>query len=144
MDVRDFLELQGAFERDRVVDAAAQEEEIRAVVEPLGHFLHRGRGLERLLQNLRHLQQLADVIANLRRGQGAAHLRHVKGQELQRDQLRGERLGRGNANLGAGVRIDRALGLAGRHAADHVADGDAVGALALRLAQRGERVGGFA
>ena len=45
---------------------------------------------------------------------------------------------------GPGVRVDRAVGLARRHAADDVADGDAAGALPLRLAQRGERVGRLA
>ena len=42
------------------------------------------------------------------------------------------------------MRVDRAFGLARRHAADHVADRDAVRALALRFPQRGQRIGGFA
>ena len=45
---------------------------------------------------------------------------------------------------GPGVRVDRAVGLARRHAADDVADREAAGAAALRLAQRRERVGGLA
>ena len=64
-------------------------------------------------------------------------------EQVQRDQLRRERLGRGDADLRAGVRVDGAVGLARRHAADDVADGDAAGAAALGLAQRGERVGGL-
>ena len=62
---------------------------------------------------------------------------------MEGDQLRRERLGRGDANLRAGVRIDRAVGFARGHAADHVADGDAARALAARLAQRGQRVRGL-
>ena len=77
-------------------------------------------------------------------GERAAHLRHVQRQQLQRDELRRERLGRGDADLRAGVRVDGAVGLARRHAADHVADGDAARALPARLAQRRQRVGGLA
>ena len=51
-------------------------------------------------------------MANLRRRQRAAHLRHVEREQLQRDELRGERLSRGDANLGARVRVDGAFGLA--------------------------------
>ena len=36
MDVGDFLQLQGAFERDRIVDAAPQVEEVAALVEAPG------------------------------------------------------------------------------------------------------------
>ena len=66
-----------------------------------------------------------------RRATRASHLRHVQRQQLQRDELRGERLGRGDADFRAGVRVDRAVGLARRHAADDVADGDAARALPL-------------
>ena len=57
--------------------------------------------------------------------QRAAHLRHVQRQQLQRDELRRERLGRGDADLRPGVRVDGAVGFARRHAADDVADRDA-------------------
>ena len=50
-------------------------------------------------------------------------------EQMQRDELRGERLGRRDADLRAGVRVDGALGLARGHAADDVADRDAAGAL---------------
>jgi hypothetical protein len=66
--------------------------------------------------------------------QRAPHLPEVERQQVQRDELRGERLGRGDADLRPGVRVDRAVGLARGHAADDVADGDA--ARALRFASR--------
>ena len=143
VDVRDFLQLQRAFERDRVVDPPAEVQEIGAVVEALGHLFHRGRRLDGLLEDLRHLQQLVDVMANLRRRQRAAHLRHVEREQLQRDELRRERLGRGHANLWAGVRVDRPFGFTRGHAADHVADGDSVRALPPCFTQRGERLRGL-
>ena len=41
VDVGDLLELERAFERDRIVDAAAQEQEVGAAVEPLRDLLDR-------------------------------------------------------------------------------------------------------
>ena len=99
---------------------------------------------QRLLEQQRQLQQRVDVRPRRRRGQHAAHLAQAQGEEIERDQLRGERLGRRDADLRTRVGIDRPVGLARRHAADHVADGDAGGAFALRLAQRGQRVGRLA
>ena len=84
------------------------------------------------------------MIADLRRRQRGAHLRHVEREQLKRDELRGERLGGRDADFGTRMRIDRSLRLARRHAADDIADGDAVGALALCLAKRGKRIGGLA
>ena len=72
------------------------------------------------------------------------HLRHVQRQQLKRDQLRGEGLGRCDADFRSGVRVDRSVRFSRRHAADDVADRDAPSALALGLAERGERVGGLA
>ena len=42
------------------------------------------------------------------------------------------------------MRVDRAVGLPRRHAADDVADGEARHTLSLRLTQRSQGVGGFA
>ena len=81
--------------------------------------------------------------ASVRR-QRAADLPEVEREQVQRHELRRERLGRRDADLGPGVGVDRAVGLARRHAADDVADRDAAGALLLRFAQRGERVGRLA
>ena len=76
--------------------------------------------------------------------QRAAHLGQLQREEVERDELRRERLGRGDADLRTGVRVDRAFGFARGHAADHVADREAARALALGLAQRRQRVGGLA
>ena len=126
VDVRDLLQLQRAFERDRVVDAAAEVEEVGAVVEA----------------RRRSLRSPARASASARAAAAAAAARRCaardasgdsvprtwprcSAEQVQRDELRRERLGRGDADLRAGVRVDRAVGLARRHAADDVADGDA-------------------
>ena len=144
VDVGDLLQLQRAFERDGVVDAAAQVEEVGRAVEPAGDLLDLRRELQRLLEQLRQLQQRVDVRLRRLGGQHAARLAQTQPQQIQRDELRREGFGRRHADFRSGVRVDRAVGFAGRHAADHVADGDAGRALALRFAQRGERVGGLA
>ena len=43
VNVGDFLQLQRALERDRIVDAAAEEQEVGPVVELLRHLLDRRR-----------------------------------------------------------------------------------------------------
>ena len=83
------------------------------------------------------MEEADDVVADVPWCQCAAPLRFVQRQRLQRDERRGARLGRGAANLGTGVRVDRSVSLSGGHAADDVADGDAAGTLAPRLAQWG-------
>ena len=67
VDVRNLLQLQRAFERDRIVDAAAEKQEVGAVVEPAGDLLDLRRELQRLLEQLRQLQQRVDVRLRRRR-----------------------------------------------------------------------------
>ncbi len=144
VDVGDLLQLERALERDRIVDPAAEIEEVAALIEAPRDLLGAGLALERLLEQQRQLRQGVEVRPRGVGRERAANLAEVDRQEVQRHELRRERLRRGDADLGAGVRVDRAVGLARRHAADDVADGDAVGALLPGFAQRGERVGGFA
>ena len=68
----------------------------------------------------------------------------VQGQHRQHRALRGERLGRGHADLRSGAEVDAAVGLLGDRAADHVADAQRGMALALHLPQGGQRVGRLA
>ena len=131
------------FQGDRVVDAAAQVEEVGAGVEPRGDVLDLRRALEHVLDLLRQLQQLGDVsLAGVGR-ERPARLGQVERQQVQGHQLRGEGLGRGDADLGPGVGVDGPVALPRRHAADDVADGQAARALPPRLAQRRQGVGGL-
>ena len=111
VDVRDLLELQRAFQRDRVVQAAAEEQRV----------LLAARSARAQRDDLRLERQHA---LQRRRAGGAAprgscasslgvrrprSLRERQRQQEQRDELRGERLGRGDADLGAGAREVRQL-----------------------------------
>ena len=66
VDVRDLLQLQRAFERDRIVDAAPEIEKVAALVEPLRDLLGDRLALERLLEQQRQLRQPFDVRPGLR------------------------------------------------------------------------------
>ena len=77
-------------------------------------------------------------------GDGAADLGEMEGEDEEGGELGGEGLGGGDADLGAGVGGDGALGFAGDGGADDVADGEGFGAVGDELALGGEGVGGFA
>ncbi len=68
----------------------------------------------------------------------------IEGQQGQHGHLRRERLGAGDADLGAGVEVDAAVGLAGDRAADGVDDRQGRVAAPLGLAQRAQGVGRLA
>ena len=68
----------------------------------------------------------------------------VEGQQGQHGDLGRERLGAGDADLGAGMEVDPAVGLAGDRAADGVDDRQGRVPAALGLAEGAQRVGGLA
>ncbi len=99
---------------------------------------------QRLLDERRHLDQpLHEAALALR--VGGAVLRERDHEHAERGELRGERLGRGHADLRARAREHHELGFAHQRAFGHVADGERrqIAGL-LREAQRGERVGRLA
>ena len=83
VDVGDLLQLQRAFERDRVVDAAAEVEEVAArgrSASAISSIVR--RQLQRLLEQQRQLQQRVDVRLRRLRRQRAAHLAEVQRQQV--------------------------------------------------------------
>jgi hypothetical protein len=61
VDVGDLLQLQRALERDRIVDAAAEIQEVAALVEAPGDLLGERLALERLLDEQRQLRERLEV-----------------------------------------------------------------------------------
>ncbi len=108
VDVRDLLQLQRAFERDRVVNAPAQEKEVAARVKAVADLLNLLVGLEDLFDQQRQVRQRVQMGLPLLRTQRALHPRQVQREQVERHQLRGEGLGGGDANLRARVRVDDA------------------------------------
>ena len=74
VDVGNLLQLQRAFERDGIVDAAAQIQEIGPRVERRRDLFDLRRDLQRLLEQLRELQQRVDVRLRRLGRQRAANL----------------------------------------------------------------------
>ena len=68
----------------------------------------------------------------------------IKRQQQEHRDLGGKRLGAGDADLGAGVEIDAAVGLAGDGAADGIDDRQRRVPPALRLVESTERIGRLA
>ena len=88
VDVGDFLQLERALERDRIVDAAAEIQEVAPLVEALRDLLGHRLALERLLDEQRQLRQRIEVRPGRVGGQRAADLAEVDREQVQRDQLR--------------------------------------------------------
>ena len=110
VDVRDLLQLQRALERDRIVDAAAEVEEVA----PLRTLWRSPRSAARTSASARCSSGSCVSASSCGRAasgvERAAHLAEVDRQQVQRDQLRRERLRRRDADLRAGVGVDRAVG----------------------------------
>ena len=144
VDVRNFLQLQSAFESDGIVNPAAEIEEIR-VAEKLSAELFEFRiALENAFDLVRDARQLLHQSFCRGRGELAADLREIERREHQRGELSGESFGGGHPDFRAGVGVDGAIRLAGKHGADHVADGENFRTLLPRLALRRQRVGRLA
>ena len=127
VDVGDFLELERAFEGDGEVDAAAEEEEVAGVwrswLASCSHWASSGcAGPLRSWRGCGSARRSSatDCAVSMR----AADLAELEGEQEERGELGGEGLGGGDADLGAGVGVDGAVGFAGDHGADDVADGD--------------------
>ena len=127
-------------------DAAAEEEEVAGACM---YFCAIARIVVVELQHL--LDQARQAHAARRGARGAAPASSVprampelQREQVERDDLGGERLGAGDADLGAGVRVEHVVALARDRRVAHVADREHARALRLALAQRGERVGRLA
>ena len=132
VDVRDLFELERALERDREAGAAAQKQHVRRV-----HVASsRGAAARRPSASTSRIWCGASVSASRMRraslGQRAAAAPEVNREQEHRDELRREALGRGDADFGAGVRVERGVAGAGDGAVDDVRDGEDVRALGLR------------
>ena len=141
VDVAELLELQRALERGRVARVPPDEQDVarvRVTARPaLGTAPSRSIARCDLLRQLVHpLQDLGDLLREHR----AAHLRQVERHQVLRHHLRRERLRAGHRDLGTGVRVQDAVGLARERRSDRVRHRDHVRPLASRVPGRLERV----
>src|SRR5580700_4691011 len=146
MDVGDLLQLKGALESDRIVDAPAEIEKI-GVTEKLASEVFVKAGLIRL-QNRLHLvrdaRELLHQLYRSSRSELAANLSEVRSQEKERGQLRGEGFCGGHADFRTGVGDNRSRSFARDHRAHDVANGESRRTLEFCFALSSQCVGGFA
>ncbi len=146
VNVGNFLELEGAFESDGIVDAAAEVEKI-GVAEKLTGEVFVEAGLFGLENGFHFVGDASELLHKFDGGGGSqfsADLAKIRSKQQQSGELRGERFCGGHADFRAGVRDDRASGFAGDHRAHYVADGERRGAFDFRFTLRGKRVRCFA
>ena len=87
VDVRDFLQLQRSFERNRIVDAATEEQEVGAVVEAFRDLFRLQPRPSASARGCAGSAAALDVPADLGRRQRSAHLGQVEREQLKRHQL---------------------------------------------------------
>ena len=121
VDVRDFLELERAFERDRIVQPAAEEKRVFLARELLGPRDDLRLQREHAVERGRQVAQQLQVPGFLLRAYVRAQLAERDGQNEQADALRRERLRRSHADLSPCVREELEFREAHHRARRHVA-----------------------
>ncbi len=138
VDVGDFLELEGAFEGDGEGVTAAEEEEV------VGPGIFEGDFFQRVALGEDGFELFGQGFEGAHDFEGAAggehaHAAEVDAKEGEDGECGDEGLGGGDADFGAGVHVDAAIGFAGDGAADDVADGEGAMAAAPGFAEGGKR-----
>ncbi len=142
-DVGDLLEFEGPFQRHVSVRPSTHEEEQRRTTNLLRQLDHLRFEAQNHLGAVAHAFELGGDLGDAHAGH-LLDLRDVKREQDQRHHLRRVGLGAGDRNLGARLRVDRAVALAGDARTHHVHDAERADALFLAEAQGGQRVGRLA
>ena len=143
--VGDLLELQRAFHGDRIPHMTSEEQEGLRVHHLLGGLLHGlGLGVEDPLDFAGHVLQRVQSLGDFVSIHGALDLGQIQAEHVCGGDLRHERLGGGDRHFRTGVGVEHRVGFAWDGRALRVADGQYLGALFTRVAQRHQRVHGLA
>src|SRR5271155_206181 len=122
VDVGDFFQLEGAFQSDGIVNAAAKKKKILRTLESLGQLFAFFVVSQNVLKLAGNEDKLLGGFASLFGRHGASHLCDIKSEEIKGGELAGESFGRGHADLGSGMGIDSSGGFAGNHRTDDIAN----------------------
>ena len=144
MDVRDFLELERPFHRNRVHSAATQKQRMVLWYETLRQLADHRIERQRFFHHAGQFNQAANQCVLLF---GARSVGFSQGdhQHAKGHQLGGERFGRGNTDFRARTREHHELRLAHERALGHVTDGERTQIARLfSQTQCRQGVGGFA
>ena len=143
MNITNFFEFERAFERDGEVDIAPEvQHTFRGCEEGRGLFrpVFEGEGLLDcggcLFDGFEQVEAVGEA--------EVAHAGEVEREQGENGDLRGEGLGARDADFGAGVEVDAAVGFARDGAADGVDDGEGGEPASFGFAECAQGVGGFA
>ncbi len=143
VDVGDLLELQGPFERDRIIHTAAEIEEILSVTVFARDLVDLPRALHRLGHQLRQVHQIMDQRPALFFVESTEMSSDMQRQQIECRQLRGKGLGARHRDLGTSMGIEHGVRFACNRGIDGIADGEDVRALLLCFFDSRQSVGGF-
>ncbi len=141
VDIRDFLQLQRAFQRDRIERTATEEQRVMLVGKGFRHVLDRIRQRQHHFNLARQCMQFVDQAFFIFHRQ-AASPRQRDREQPQCGELGGECLGRSDTDFRPGAGHQRDIGFPRQRRFRHVADGqrtDVAGLLGE--AQSGQGVG---
>ena len=143
MDVRELLELERALQGHGIVDASPEVEDTPRVREHAS-LLEEGRlDGEGVLHQTGEPDEMVEETLRVHRAQRPSRHAPVGGQEGEGEDLSGESLGRGDADLGADQGEQRVVGLPDHRGGRHVADRQRSHALPPDAPERREGVGGL-
>ena len=140
MDVGDLLELQRSLERHGVVDAAPEVEDVGRFAVLLGDAFDQPLAPERFLHEGGQRHEVGDEAPSLVGRHAPPLASELERQQVERGQLRRERLGARDADLGARVRVEHVRRAARDRGVDDVADREHRRAALARGLDGGQRV----
>ena len=144
MDVAQLLQLQRAFERQRIGRAAAEIEHVARAGDRMRQSLRGRLELERLGEKPGRQDEFSEEGCLPRLVDGAARAAEADRQAGHRGELAGEGLGRRDPDLGARKRRRSRVGEPGDARGRHIDDPDRLRPVVLDVAQRSQRVGRLA
>ena len=144
VDVADLLELEAAFQREGVVEAAPDEEAALGVDEAAGEVLYLLTVGQTRLDDLTGAEQLGGQAAGLCLAQTASGVGQTECEEVEGAELHHIGFGGRHGDLRAGVGVEDVVRCAGDGAAHHIDDSQHRHAPALGEAEGGQRVAGLA
>ena len=140
MDIGNLLELQRTFERDIVVERTADVEDIFIEAILLCKRLDRLDIRKRLADLRRDFLELGHEFCDTLFWQRAQNLCHVEREHEEQDELRRVGFRRGDSDFRAGPGIEHLIRFTRDGRADDVRQCERLGAAALRLFERGQRI----
>ena len=140
VNIADFLELQRAFHRQRIIRATAEIKDVSRRRDMMGHVGNIIIMGERSVQSGRRFGQMLDDFLLLVAGHLPFHHRKMSRQRRQHGQLAGKGLGRSNPDFGTGMGREKQIGLPRHTAGWNIDNHGNLLAIFLGVPQRSQRI----